>query len=260
MEEPQQLEQAIHRRAAVDSSQWTAEAEFFDREADTREIKPLDPAIVKRYERPTLHWAVDFQYRVAGNLLDKRILDVGAGTGENSLLLAALGAKVTAIDISPRSLDVLRKRAEISGLSDHIETICTPLETLQLQNRFDFIWIDAFLHHVLSNLDYVLEQLKTLAGTHGRIIVREPFAPSMLRRARLALPIPTDGTPGDRPLNRKEVQLVQSYFPGMQIRYFLFLSRLYRFFPSATKLAAFDEVFLRLPVVKLLGGCVVLWT
>lgn len=246
--------------AGIDSSQWAAETEFFDREADTRAITPLSPKIVERYASHTQHWAGDFQFRVAGNLHGKRVLDVGAGTGENSLVLAALGAKVTAVDISPRSLEVLQKRAELSGLSGQIETICTPLEELCSRESFDLIWVEAFLHHVLSNLDFVLGQLKSLAGPRGRVVILEPFALSILRRVRMALPIPANGTPGERPLNLKEVLLVQSYFPGMQSRYFLLLSRLYRFSPKAAMFAVFDERFLRLPVVKWLGGTVVLWT
>ena len=260
MDEPRQPAQVAQQMAGIDSSQWAAEAKFFDREADTQAITPLDPKIVERYAGATQHWATDFQFRAAGNLHGKRVLDVGAGTGDNSLVLAALGARVTAVDISPRSLEVLQKRAELSGLSGQIETICTPLEELRPRENFDIIWVHAFLHHVLSNLDFVLRQLQSLAGPRGRVVILEPFALSILRRVRMALPIPANGTPGERPLNLQEVQLVQSYFPCMQCRCFLLLSRLYRFSPKAAMFAAFDEAFLRLPVVKWLGGTVVLWT
>lgn len=244
----------------IDSSQWGAEAQFFDREAESYDVTPLSPDIVRRYAHPTGYWFIDFQFRVAGDLRGKRVLDIGAGTGENSLVLAALGANVTAIDISPQSLEVLRKRAELSGLSGRIETICKPLEEWHPQESFDIVWVQAFLHHVLSNLEFVLTQLKRLAGPHGRVIISEPFAPSLLRRLRLALPISTHGTPGERPLNRSELRLIRTYFPGVQARHFLFLSRLHRFMPKAVMFAAFDAAFLRLPVVKLLGGAVVLWT
>ncbi|MGH9394330.1 MAG: class I SAM-dependent methyltransferase [Terriglobales bacterium] len=244
----------------IDKSQWTAEAQFFDREAASQALTPLDPKIVERYARHTRHWAIDFQFALTGDLRGKRVLDVGAGMGENSLLLAALGAQVTAIDISPASLEVLRQRAELSGLSGRIETVCKPLEEWRPPESFDIVWVDAFLHHVLSNLPFVLEQLKSFAGARGRFILAEPFAPRRLRQLRMALPIPANGTPGERPLNRSELRLIRACFPGIRTRHFLFLSRLHRFTPRAEMFTAFDGALLRLPVVKLLGGSVVMWT
>lgn len=260
MDDLQQQDERGGDVMGIDSSEWVAEREFFDLEADRRGVMPLNPRVVERYAHPTRHWSLDFRFRLAGDLRGKRVLDVGAGTGENSLVLAALGAKVTAVDISPRSLEILRKGAELSGVSERIETICQPLEEWHPQETFDIIWVDAFLHHVLSNLEFVLGQLQSFAGPHGRFIIAEPFAPSVLRRVRLALPIPTNGTPGERPLNSSELRLIRTYFPGMRTRHFLFLSRLHPYVPGKEMFAAFDAAFLRLPVVKLLGGAVVLWT
>lgn len=45
-----------------------------------------------------------------------RVLDVGAGTGNVSLLLAATGARVTASDLTPALLDIGRRRAASRGL------------------------------------------------------------------------------------------------------------------------------------------------
>ncbi|MFW6187764.1 MAG: class I SAM-dependent methyltransferase [Actinomycetota bacterium] len=46
----------------------------------------------------------------------RRVLDVGAGTGNASLPAAATGARVTAGDLTPELLDVGRRRAEAAGL------------------------------------------------------------------------------------------------------------------------------------------------
>jgi SAM-dependent methyltransferase len=45
-----------------------------------------------------------------------RVLDVGAGTGSLSLLLARLGYEVTALDLSPGMVERLRSRADDEGL------------------------------------------------------------------------------------------------------------------------------------------------
>lgn len=45
-----------------------------------------------------------------------RVLDVGAGTGFLSLIAARLGHSVTALDLSPRMLEHLRRAAAVEGL------------------------------------------------------------------------------------------------------------------------------------------------
>jgi SAM-dependent methyltransferase len=56
-----------------------------------------------------------------------RVLDVGAGTGALSLLLAELGHRVTAVDLSPGMLDRARSKAEAQGLD--IEFVVGPAES-----------------------------------------------------------------------------------------------------------------------------------
>lgn len=51
---------------------------------------------------------------------DERVLDLGCGTGNAALLAAAAGARVSAVDPSPRLLDVAAAAAEGEGL----EIIC----------------------------------------------------------------------------------------------------------------------------------------
>src|SRR5579884_2256726 len=172
--------------ADYDRSQWQSEAEFFDRKAAGQQIVPLDPGTVRRYADPTGPWHIDHCFRVAGDLRGRTVLDIGAGLGENSLVLAALGARVTALDISPGSLEVLRRRAEVSGLADRITTIVSPLEEWNSDQRFDLIWIDSFLHHVIPNLPLVLSRIRARLNEGGRIVVAEPYSPRLLRAFRMA--------------------------------------------------------------------------
>jgi SAM-dependent methyltransferase len=48
------------------------------------------------------------------------VLDLGCGSGQVSLLAASLGARVHAIDIAPRMLDIARASAERAGLAGRV--------------------------------------------------------------------------------------------------------------------------------------------
>lgn len=51
----------------------------------------------------------------------KKVLDVGAGTGNHALLLAKAGVRVDAVDISQPLLDVLQRKAKERGLEDKVK-------------------------------------------------------------------------------------------------------------------------------------------
>jgi len=53
---------------------------------------------------------------MVGTVKDRRILDVGTGTGRAALLFARGGARVTGVDASPQMLEVARRRAAAEGV------------------------------------------------------------------------------------------------------------------------------------------------
>lgn len=69
-----------------------------------------------------------------GNLTGKKVLDVGAGTGRLSLFLANRGAAVTALDVSPKMLELVKKK------NKNIQTIVGEAESLPFENdSFDIV-------------------------------------------------------------------------------------------------------------------------
>ena len=85
-----------------------------------------DPAMAasfdaKRFGGPIGQLLLADQERVLaeflGDVLDRRILDMGTGTGRAALALARLGAHVTGVDASPYMLSVARARAAQEGLA-----------------------------------------------------------------------------------------------------------------------------------------------
>ena len=62
-----------------------------------------------------------------GALADKKILDVGAGTGRLSLPMANRGAQVIALDVSPKMLELIK--------NSKIETVVGDAESLPFKNE-----------------------------------------------------------------------------------------------------------------------------
>lgn len=67
------------------------------------------------------------------DIKDKNVLDVGAGTGRLSVLLAKNGAKVTALDLSPKMLELVkRKNAKIEIVVGEAENLPFKKETFDI--------------------------------------------------------------------------------------------------------------------------------
>ncbi len=94
-----------------------------------------------------------------------------------------------------------------------------------------------------------------------------------LRKLRLMLPLHTDATPDERPLERADVAIIARHVPDLSIRHFNLLARLDRFvipnhnyelasMPQRalfSTLNAIDYAVLSLPLLETLGGTAVLY-
>ncbi len=69
----------------------------------------------------------DSVLKIVPDCKDKSVLDLGCGSGENSIYLAKSGAIVTAIDISEEQINAARIRAEKNNV--HVNFIISDLET-----------------------------------------------------------------------------------------------------------------------------------
>jgi len=138
----------------VHAKRWTLEQQFFD--AEEYSESPIPANTIERYQlcrKPFL--PAELPFWLMGDVRGKRILEVGCGDGGNSVLLALKGALVEGIDISPRAIQIARKRAEAQGVADRVEFYAMPLEAYleRAQGKFDIICGFAVLHHLLPVLD-----------------------------------------------------------------------------------------------------------
>lgn len=218
---------------------------------------------------------MEFRFRVLRPLAGKTLLDVGCGDGLNAMLFAKMGTHVTGLDISPGAIDVARRRAELNGVSERTNFICAPAELADLApNSFDIVWGDAILHHVLGDLELVLQHLTRACKPTGLLIFSEPVnRANAIRRLRALIPVHTDATPDERPLIKAELDLLQRYIPNLRSRHYGLFGRLDQFILTrynyerssslrraiVNAIDSVDYALLSLPIINRLGSTCVLY-
>lgn len=101
-----------------------------------------------------------------------RMLDIGAGTGPATLVLAAMGAHVTAIDTHQPFLDELASRAAAAGVSDRVTTRNVGMEELDYQDHsFDVVWAEGAAY--IIGFDTALRQWRRFVAPGGALVLTE---------------------------------------------------------------------------------------
>jgi SAM-dependent methyltransferase len=132
--------------------------EYFDQvEARKYLVEPHIPGFAQ-YER----WA------------GKRVLEIGCGIGTDTINFARAGARVTAVDLSARSLDLARQRADVFGVQDRItfaEADAERLSEFVAPAPYDLVYSFGVIHHT-PHPDRVLDQVRAhFSGPHTTLKV-----------------------------------------------------------------------------------------
>ncbi len=87
------------------------------------------------------------------------VLDLGCGTGLQTVLLARRCASILGLDVSPKAILEAQERAIRCGVADRAKFRCSPVEQSELpSNSFDRVYSFCVLEHI-GNLDQVLAEL-----------------------------------------------------------------------------------------------------
>jgi 2-polyprenyl-3-methyl-5-hydroxy-6-metoxy-1,4-benzoquinol methylase len=251
----------------ISASILKSEREFFDQEAarlgDESMIIPEKEIV--RYSQPREKPGItpkEFLFLQMGSLVEKHVLDYGCGDGENSILLASCGARVTAFDLSPASIARAKRRADAHGLASRIDfEVRTAGETGYSPRVFDIVCGFNILHHVHQDLPAIFKEIATVLKPTGSAYFIEPVMESrLLRILRQLVPVQREATNDERQLTSLDFALLSKEFNSVKIRHFYFLERLHRVLGVriGSAFRAMDHYALRLcPLLRSYYGIVV---
>jgi len=92
----------------------------------------------------------------------KRVLEIGCGIGTDAINFARAGAKVVAVDLSEKSIDLARRRADVYGLADRITFHVADAEHLSQEiapEPYDLVYSFGVIHHT-PHPEMVVEEVR----------------------------------------------------------------------------------------------------
>ncbi|MHB1034972.1 MAG: class I SAM-dependent methyltransferase [Pirellulales bacterium] len=104
------------------------------------------------------------------------VLDVGCGVGWFSIPMAGLvghEGRVIAVDLQPKMLDMLRRRAEKAGVADRIQLHKCDAHRLGVEAETDFALAFAMVHEVPDS-DRLLREIHACLKPGGKLLLAEP--------------------------------------------------------------------------------------
>lgn len=200
---------------------------------------------------PVVEAGIDFLQVRKGDL----ILDMGAGTGKETMELARRGLHVISADLSYKQLSIAgRRMSEHHGLAGAAHCVQTNAEQLPFApGAFRYIYGKAILHHL--DIDGSAREINRLLEAGGRATFAEPLArhPMIALARRLT---PRLRTPDESPFTLEQIYRfaacfaegrVEIFFLTAPLAYFLRLlpggENLFR--PAHRSLMAVDRWLLR---------------
>lgn len=103
------------------------------------------------------------------NFRGKRLLEIGCGLGTDLLQFAHAGAIVTGVDLSPASIELVRKRFALEGIPVNAQV--ADAEHLPFPDAsFDVVYSFGVLHHT-PNTQKSIDEVHRVLRPGGRIII-----------------------------------------------------------------------------------------
>jgi len=207
---------------------------------------PLETSYVKR--KNYIDLVLYFKGRGYSIYQDKAVLEAGCGTGRESMYLASNGARLTAIDITERSLNVAKQEAARFDFRHNIRFMKASVLDMPFgSGTFDIVLSSGVIHHtaeperafseltrvltpggylilfVYNNFAHIIPNLRrkivtTFAGNdpHKRANLAQKVFPRYLKNSNLARVYDEFGHPHK---SEHSIKQVLSWFHKYRIRY-----------------------------------------
>ncbi|NND03122.1 MAG: class I SAM-dependent methyltransferase [Acidimicrobiia bacterium] len=224
------------------------EAEFHDHlYAHDREAR----AAAAKYYSVIDRCRDEYLERISTEVKGKRVLEYGCGPGGHAGALAAAGAHVTAIDISPEALKQARKR-----LKPSIELLEMNAEAMTFEHAtFDLVCGTGVLHHL--DLSKAFREISRVLRPGGRAVFIEPLGhnPVINLYRRLT---PSMRSDDEHPLMMSDFEAADRIFASVDLSFYNLttlaavpLRKTKLFEPMSRALASFDDlVMARVPFAR----------
>ena len=146
-----------------------------------RDRTPFYGVLTGRKTKWWNHYWVSHSELLTEDIAGKRLLVPGCGGGFDAVIVAKLGANVSAFDISPDMLLVTAESAQDARVE--IELLPMAFEALSYaDDTFDVIYIRDVLHH--CDVERSVRELARVARLGAWVVIDELYTHSLLQRIR----------------------------------------------------------------------------
>jgi demethylmenaquinone methyltransferase/2-methoxy-6-polyprenyl-1,4-benzoquinol methylase len=161
-------------------------------DSKARYARRLFATIADRYDLITLvlSYGQDARWKrrliaLAGSLQGKRVLDLACGTGDLAFLAAAGGARVTALDLTPRMIELAREKstwgeASASRVSDQraVEFLVGDMTSLPIADRSVDVVTTGYGLRNVADLERAIGEARRVLAPGGRFLSLDFNRPS----------------------------------------------------------------------------------
>jgi len=125
------------------------------------------------FEREPFMWRFYKELLAGYELRGKRVLEIGCGTGINTLFMAKAGARVTFLDSSPEALKIAKRNARKFGVTGKF--ICQDALDVNLKNEFDLVHSEGVIEHFRGKpRQQIIDVHVSALKSDGKIIIIVP--------------------------------------------------------------------------------------
>jgi ubiquinone/menaquinone biosynthesis C-methylase UbiE len=115
-------------------------------------------------------WIMDRIDAESAKLQGKHLLEIGCGMGYDSLEFIRRGVRVTAVDLSPKAVELCKQHFEVVGADADEVKVENALSLSFPDESFDAVWANGVLHHT-GDTRAAIDEIFRVLRPGGRAII-----------------------------------------------------------------------------------------